>query len=1125
MAEDKISSLFDTTAIEKELDGIINKSLQKVKGFGKLKVAVEGASSLKEFSLVQTKMITEMKAVENLAKQRYATDAKIITLQSDYAKATANNTVEIAKQNKELKAQAAAEQASIGSRDRALAQIKVLTIEKDKLNLLNADEAKQYDVLVAKIEKYDNFLKRTGTTAEKQRANIGNYSGAINILKSSLDEVSKKIDANTRAGKGNSEATKQMVKEQSILRTLVDSQAAGFAKGAMEVRANEKALLDLAKAGLQGSEAYKQLALATGKLKDDLADVKARTKALGSDTFVFDGLIQGAQTLAGVYGVAQGAAALFGDENKELQKTFVKLQAVMTVIQGLQSIANGIQKENAAILLIQQVREKALLVIQTLRNFVMRGSVTAQVANTVATRASTGAMVANTVATRVATTAAIGFRAALIATGIGAILVLLASAASAMSTFGDSTEDTSGKLEDFANKLNRIDRELSNTQEAIKLQNSLQIEYLKQRGAGQAEIDAKEIEGYKYTAEASKDAANKKVQDADRLLKANGAVIKGVITNAAEAAQIIDKLDNYLTTTLAKSSDQDQVEAIKKAKEAIQGAYDLYKESEKTTTDIKIKEEQNKTKAAEAGFASAKKRREEELKRSIEYAERERKAIFQILKDSAEERASLFLKDSQNEELPLKERLNALLDYNNERQSILIAQKDFDLANEKLTATEKEAIINKFGIESNALLRATEETRLQIIKAAKKEELEAYKKAFDDLQKLQEQKLETSQFKSEQARNAELLQLQKDFAAGKIATAEELSQKEKEINDKYDKIALDAEIKHQLALLVIRKAAGLDVDAQLKALQELKDQADKKEIENAKATSDKLIENKEKEKEKKLALEKELAEKKKELIQETEETLFSLVQSGIDREIQSLDERKRLLDEDTAKRINSINLLGLTEVERVRQVAIVEKNAMFQTEQIERRKRELAAQKAKFEKAQSIAAIIQSTSQAIMAALGSKPWTPANIALAAVVGSIGALQLARAVATPIPKFKTGKGKDNKYEGPAIVNDGGKREPILREDGTIEYPKAMNTLTYLAKNDMVFPDINSLVDAIHNRDLKPMDVKVNNYTDPELRNIMQKQTGILKDISKKSGIIIHNYADIKSKAWYLDNFKN
>ncbi len=40
--------------------------------------------------------------------------------------------------------------------------------------------------------------------------------------------------------------------------------------------------------------------------------------------------------------------ALFGDENEELQKTFVKLQAVMAVLQGLQGIQNVLQKESAA---------------------------------------------------------------------------------------------------------------------------------------------------------------------------------------------------------------------------------------------------------------------------------------------------------------------------------------------------------------------------------------------------------------------------------------------------------------------------------------------------------------------------------------------------------------------------------------------------------------------------------------------------------------------------------------------------------------------------------------------------------------------------------------------------------
>ena len=40
------------------------------------------------------------------------------------------------------------------------------------------------------------------------------------------------------------------------------------------------------------------------------------------------------------FAVAQGAMALFGKENKELEKSILKVQAAMTLLQGVQELAN-----------------------------------------------------------------------------------------------------------------------------------------------------------------------------------------------------------------------------------------------------------------------------------------------------------------------------------------------------------------------------------------------------------------------------------------------------------------------------------------------------------------------------------------------------------------------------------------------------------------------------------------------------------------------------------------------------------------------------------------------------------------------------------------------------------------
>ena len=70
--------------------------------------------------------------------------------------------------------------------------------------------------------------------------------------------------------------------------------------------------------------------------------------------------------------------------------------------------------------------------------------------------------------------------------------------------------------------------------------------------------------------------------------------------------------------------------------------------------------------------------------------------------------------------------------------------------------------------------------------------------------------------------------------------------------------------------------------------------------------------------------------------------------------------------------------------------------------QVEKKRAELAYKQAKREKAISIASAISGTAMAVVGALGNKPWTPFNFALAGMVGAMGALQLATIISTPLP---------------------------------------------------------------------------------------------------------------------------
>lgn len=180
------------------------------------------------------------------------------------------------------------------------------------------------------------------------------------------------------------------VEKDIVLRVKAESeQATGqFKNLKQELRSIEGELNKMATSGDTGSEAFKKLQQRAGQVKDQINDTKGAIKALSSDTFRLDAFAQGAQAIAGGFASAQGALALFGSENKQVEEAIKKTQGAMALLQGVTAITNVLQKESALRLAI---------------------ATTAQSAYTAVVGASSGAMKI--------------FRIALASTGIGALVV------------------------------------------------------------------------------------------------------------------------------------------------------------------------------------------------------------------------------------------------------------------------------------------------------------------------------------------------------------------------------------------------------------------------------------------------------------------------------------------------------------------------------------------------------------------------------------------------------------------------------------------------------------------------------------------------------------------------------
>jgi len=197
-----------------------------------------------------------------------------------------------------------------------------------------------------------------------------------------------------------------------------------------------------------------------GRMKDAIADTRGEVGYFASDTRRLDAVLGGVQAVAGGFGVAQGAAALFGGENKELQATMVKLQGAMALVTGLQAVQNALQAESALMVGL----------------------------STAATKIQTYVLGQATVAARV-------YSAALLATGAGAIiagLVLIYSALQSNAEAAKAAEDAQDKYNESLQSSN--ERAIKFVERQLEYRKDVAVKQAKLAGKTEADIAKIELE-------------------------------------------------------------------------------------------------------------------------------------------------------------------------------------------------------------------------------------------------------------------------------------------------------------------------------------------------------------------------------------------------------------------------------------------------------------------------------------------------------------------------------------------------------------------------------------------------------------------------------------------------------
>ncbi|PVD50805.1 hypothetical protein DC498_17690 [Terrimonas sp.] len=512
-----------------------------------------------------------------------------------------------------------------------------------------------------------------------------NLKNAINETNKKLYETAARMESLRRRGLAGSEAYVKLEKqlsesqrEASKLATSMENvmksvdgfgnkseQASGkTASLKTEIRQTTEELARMLAAGeLSASQIY-DMAQSAGAAKENLDDARKAVQVLSQDSteLTFAATLQGVTALsAGVQGL-MGAQALFGSENEDLQKTLVKLNAIMAITQSLQQIKIALDKQEALSLGATVAGNKVLAVANRL---------------TASTYAALGVSVTAT------STAFKVLRGAIIATGIGALVVGIGYAVNKIMEWTESTksqteaqEELNQKLEDYKQKLDKAFNE--------------------------------------NKTEKARQSSIKAIDREIKLLEAQGNAEEKIMALKQKRADVELQSSKVRAATL-----YDYTEVVEE-------------EAEKQK-DIETDLEAEKIKATKESAEKRKKINEDAAKKALELAERNAEAAFQITERHLKREAELAQKISDDGNNSSDIRLLALQDFFDKSQSLIDAQEKNELRKKELTESEKKNIEDKYYIQRLSLLDEFNTKRTGII-AKKWEELEEkIKKTFDGI--------------------------------------------------------------------------------------------------------------------------------------------------------------------------------------------------------------------------------------------------------------------------------------------------------------------------------------------------------------------------------------------------------
>ncbi|WP_298391803.1 hypothetical protein [Hydrotalea sp.] len=780
MASNKqISEIIDEQAVERQFTMLLewlNKAKATIETMPKLfdnyknsgggaeaSKALQGMSTgMESVQKNTTELTLSVKEYQKTLQQLAQTQAKQNVLSSEAAQTLAGEREALRQRNQEVKNAAIANEAAQGSIRQLRAVLSQLTQAYDNMSAAERNSAKGTE-LQAKIKAQSDALMKLEADTGRYSRNVGNYTGAIKVLEKSLAEVTAKIDANIRAGNGDSEVVQHLRKEQDLLNQVLLKNQQGFTSLTMEVRSNQKALATMAAEGLQGTEAFKEMQMQIANAQRELKEFNDTQKLMASELPAVEAASLAAKGLAGTYAIGAGAAAVFADGNEKVEKELNKLVAIMTVLQGLNEVHELLEKRGAIATIFKTTIEKiynkvygekitalalgrAAMTMDTVATETNAVAQQAQIATTVeATAAIEGETVAATGATVATTLLNVVLTGGLLL-GIGLLIAGVVKLVSMIKDWVEADEKAIEKAAALAEANKQVTESIKAREEIYKTAAEInraaldeELENATKSGKSQMEILAirKKIADY------DKKSASESIQR----LGVTSKSLQELSTKWFDASQKV-KTYNEMIEDVTKTSDGEldpmlkkKAEAAQKEADAIKAQFDLQKSAYDANNKAAAEQQAIIT---ERNKLALDERREYQTKITaleIEEAKKRNELVLNNDASTRQMRIEAVIDNAKQEErakaLAIKQAKSQYANGEIDRTKYLQTLKELQ-SQERLLKVDANEQVRKINEQYN---QRDLEASVNIVKAKSKAQIDANKAVIDDEKSTLEQKL------------------------------------------------------------------------------------------------------------------------------------------------------------------------------------------------------------------------------------------------------------------------------------------------------------------------------------------------------------------------------------------------